>query len=155
MADGCHYDRWIFDCPYSSTSDVSFDIFSELSRCSDPIPPTFLRSTYGDRISKLSDSTLIKILSYLPLTDVIATATLSKRWRFLWKLVPNLVFTRPDHYSESKASAFVSFMDKALLLHDCSPINKFSVGFDFIPKFGSAVDSWLQIATGKNVKEIN
>ncbi|KAJ4906470.1 F-box/LRR-repeat protein [Raphanus sativus] len=46
-----------------------------------------------DRISQVPDAVLAKILSSLPTTKgVVATAVLSKQWRFLWKMVPKLTF---------------------------------------------------------------
>ena len=48
----------------------------------------------------------------------------------------------------------ISFIDKALLLHERSAINKFSVEFDYRPKFQSAVDVWLHVVSEKNVEEI-
>ncbi|ESQ42787.1 hypothetical protein EUTSA_v10015652mg [Eutrema salsugineum] len=46
-----------------------------------------------DRISQLPDALLLKKLSSLPSAkDVVATMVLSKRWQFLWMLVPKLVF---------------------------------------------------------------
>lgn len=38
-------------------------------------------------ISEFPDKVLLKILSFLPSKDVVATCVLSKRWRSLWKEV--------------------------------------------------------------------
>ncbi|XP_057418885.1 F-box/LRR-repeat protein At2g42730-like [Lotus japonicus] len=45
-----------------------------------------------DRISELSDEVLGHILSFLPSKEAIATCSLSKRWRYVWKLVSALDF---------------------------------------------------------------
>ncbi|EOA26100.1 hypothetical protein CARUB_v10019522mg, partial [Capsella rubella] len=50
-----------------------------------------------DRISELPEDLLLHILSSLPTEDAIATSVLSKRWRSLWKLVPNLEFDSEYH----------------------------------------------------------
>ena len=137
-------------CSSCSSDDDPFARRSVRRRYdNNPLPENF------DLISNLPDSILIHILSSLPLTDVIATETLSKRWRFLLKMVPNLVFRHCASYPSSKPSALVSFIYKALLLHECSRIDEFSVGFEYRPKFRSAVDVWLHVAIGKNVEEIN
>ncbi|AEE78487.1 FBD-associated F-box protein [Arabidopsis thaliana] len=51
-----------------------------------------------DRISELPEALLLLILSSLPTETVIATSVLSKQWKSLWKLVPNLKFDSKYHY---------------------------------------------------------
>ncbi|CAL9243807.1 unnamed protein product, partial [Arabidopsis halleri] len=57
-----------------------------------------------ERISQLPDLLLLKILSSLHAKDVVATMVLSKRWRFLWMLVPKLVYD--DSYQNIKHGKF-------------------------------------------------
>ena len=161
-SDGSYSDRTHRDRSYRDGSRSSFSGFSSDDDSFDRRsarrrydyshrPNSYLED---DRISDLPDLILVQILSLLPLTDAIATARLSKRWRLLWKMVPNLAFSPYDHCSNMRPSALVSFIDKVLLLRERSSINKFSVQLDYRREFRSAVDVWLHVATGKNVEEI-
>lgn len=69
-----------------------------------------------DRISQLHDELLLGILSLLPNTkDVVATIVLSKRWRYLWMMVPRLVYD--DSYPKIDYERFSTFVDRSLILH--------------------------------------
>ncbi|XP_062078538.1 putative FBD-associated F-box protein At5g53640 isoform X2 [Humulus lupulus] len=46
-----------------------------------------------DRISKLPDTVIVHILSFLLTKDVVRTCLLSKRWKFMWYSVPKLFFS--------------------------------------------------------------
>ena len=54
------------------------------------------RSPRGDKISEFPDELLLKILSFLPSKDVVATSAISKRWKSLWKEVKT--FRYDDSY---------------------------------------------------------
>ncbi|CAL9243805.1 unnamed protein product, partial [Arabidopsis halleri] len=69
-----------------------------------------------DLISQLPDAVLLVILSLLPAKDVVATMVLSKRWQFLWMLVPRLVYD--DNYQNIEYGRFSRFVDRSLLLHE-------------------------------------
>lgn len=46
-----------------------------------------------DMISALPDALLVQILSLLPSKDAMATSILSKPWRYVWMLLPKLVYS--------------------------------------------------------------
>ncbi|KAI3923880.1 hypothetical protein MKW92_025268 [Papaver armeniacum] len=89
-------------------------------------------STPGeDRISKLPDSLIHHILSFLSdTTYAVQTCVLSKRWRYIWTSLPVLKFSDEFHYRESDVeesdyvdhedmcfiNRFIRFVDKVLSL---------------------------------------
>ncbi|KAG7538177.1 F-box domain [Arabidopsis suecica] len=89
-----------------------------------------------DMISNLSDDLLLKILSELPTKDVVATAVLSKRWKFLWMMVHKLDFDDNFEYEDvvdglpSNYERFLQFVDRVMVFHKAPVIKtlKFRVG---------------------------
>ncbi|KAI8021650.1 putative F-box/LRR-repeat protein [Camellia lanceoleosa] len=115
-------------------------------------PKTRSNRTNGvDRISMLPDSLLIHILSFLPtIEDAIETGVLSKRWQYLWTSLPSLLFSYPDFGSDiyyDRLVEFARFVDKTLVLCNCSKLKKFMVQFDYDSRFASNVNLWIRFAT--------
>lgn len=74
----------------------------------------------------LPDNLLCQILSNLSTKEAALTSVLSKRWRYLFALVPNLDFEsfssqHPDHTS------FIDFVDRVLRLRGEDHVNKFTL----------------------------
>ncbi|KAF8099888.1 hypothetical protein N665_0236s0049 [Sinapis alba] len=70
---------------------------------------------YPDRISHLSDDLLLRILSSVHVRTakfVMSTSLLSKRWRYVWKMMPTLV------YEETCPLRFEQFCVMSLPLHE-------------------------------------
>ncbi|CAF2125396.1 unnamed protein product [Brassica napus] len=71
-----------------------------------------------DRISHLPEHLLLRVFSFLPTTkDAVAKMVLSKRWQYLWTLVPRLVYDDGNNSNITKES-FSRFVDRSLLLHE-------------------------------------
>ncbi|CAA7028118.1 unnamed protein product [Microthlaspi erraticum] len=70
-----------------------------------------------DRISNLSDDLLLKIVSSLPTKNVVATMVLSKRWRFLWTMLPKLHFVHASEIEPSEYEKFVRYVDRSMVLN--------------------------------------
>ncbi|CAA7028112.1 unnamed protein product [Microthlaspi erraticum] len=104
-----------------------------------------------DRISNLSDDLLLKIVSSIPFKDVVATMLLSKRWRFLWTMLPKLDFNDDNDYGSdselqrSKYEKFVKYVDRSLVLNRAPVLEtlKFKVGLK-IWQLGSELE-WFDM----------
>lgn len=81
-----------------------------------------------DCISELPEALLLKILTLLPAQDVVATMVLSKRWQFLWMLVPKLAYD--DSYQDAEYGRFSRFVDRSLYLHEAPVVEtlRFKLG---------------------------
>ncbi|CAN8325996.1 unnamed protein product [Cochlearia groenlandica] len=78
-----------------------------------------------DKISQLSDDLLLRILSFVPTKDVVGTSLLSKRWRFLWKLMPILEYDDSNHIGDYKI--FSQFVYRSLLSNKAPVLDKFEL----------------------------
>ncbi|KAE9461765.1 hypothetical protein C3L33_06326, partial [Rhododendron williamsianum] len=111
-----------------------------------------------DRISKLSDHSLLHILSFLPIEDAIKTQLLSKRWQYLWTYLPSLVFRsyRSD-FVERDVFEFADFVDRTLTLCKCSKLKKFAVNFrsSYDPRTETKVNLWTRFAVGKGTEVLH
>ncbi|CAL5399763.1 unnamed protein product [Camellia sinensis] len=116
------------------------------------------RTTVVDRMSMLPDSLLIHILSFLPtIEDAIKTHVLSKRWQYLWTSVPSLLFSYPDIGSDiyySRLVEFATFVDRTLVLSNCSKLKKFVVEFEYDSRLFSNVNLWIRFATRNATEEL-
>ncbi|XP_023644429.1 probable FBD-associated F-box protein At1g32375 [Capsella rubella] len=102
-----------------------------------------------DRLSELPDALLLEILSLLPMEYVVATMFLSKRWRFLWMMVPRLVYD--DRYKNIEK--FSMFLDRSLVLHKAPIIEKLHF------KLGQTCRNedlpvWIRAANKSSVREM-
>ncbi|KAL6333607.1 hypothetical protein AAG906_028792 [Vitis piasezkii] len=117
------------------------------------------RESRVDRISELPDLVLVHILSFLPMDSAIRTGVLSKRFAYKWASTPNLVF---DQDSEWEIDDFITFVNRALLLHDPNcKVQKFTIYMDCMDQVienslqEDCVTLWLRFATRKGVEELN
>ncbi|KAL0674055.1 hypothetical protein Bca4012_002036 [Brassica carinata] len=66
-----------------------------------------------DKISRLPDELLVKILSFLPTKVAVSTSIFSKQWDFLWMWLPKLDYSTRK-YSESECTRLRRFLNKNL-----------------------------------------
>nr|XP_017246313.1 PREDICTED: F-box/FBD/LRR-repeat protein At1g13570-like [Daucus carota subsp. sativus] len=121
-----------------------------------------------DIISELPGHLRETIVGFLPLEDAVRTSILSRKWRYCWTMIPNLIFedTFVDRimdklfeYDDPELKAFklVSVINKILLLHN-GPIVKFSCNFDegFRDSriFHDYMDQWIPLLLRKGTKQL-
>ncbi|KAL0873251.1 hypothetical protein Bca101_022956 [Brassica carinata] len=108
-----------------------------------------------DIISALSDDLLLRILSFVPTKDVMATCLLSKKWRFLWTSVSRLDYY---HYNDSVVDTgdyknFSQFVYRSLLSNKAPVLDKLSLKLCADCPFID-VELWISIALSHRVREL-
>ncbi|XP_051149696.1 F-box/FBD/LRR-repeat protein At1g13570-like [Andrographis paniculata] len=95
-----------------------------------------------DRISNLPSNVIERILGFLPLCDAVGTSALSKKWRYKWVTIPQLVCDESFEESLNEDDDDLeTIIDRILVLHR-GPITKFSVKDTEIHNPAS-IDRWL------------
>ncbi|KAI3898490.1 hypothetical protein MKX03_019209 [Papaver bracteatum] len=90
-----------------------------------------------DQISTLPDDVLVRILSLVPTEQAVSTSLLSKRWKFLWTLIPVLdfdyarfsqIFNAPS--LDDQKRRFLEFVEHVFFHHELEPLEKLRLAFD-------------------------
>ncbi|ESQ28188.1 hypothetical protein EUTSA_v10019739mg, partial [Eutrema salsugineum] len=122
------------------------------------IAKTFDTSCSRDAISWLPDEVLGNILSLLPTKQAASTSLLSKKWRYVYRLVDNLEFD--DSQQEGRYNfpeSFENFVDRTLALQCDLPIKKFSlkchVGEEDKERLKACLGRWISNVAGRGVLE--
>ncbi|KAJ4907713.1 putative FBD-associated F-box protein [Raphanus sativus] len=105
-----------------------------------------------DKISQLPDELLLKILAMLPtMKDVVETMLLSKRWQFLWMMVPRIKYE--DSYKNPKYGSFSLFVDRSFFRHEAPVIE--ALYFKLGSICGSEdIQAWMRSADKRCVREL-
>ncbi|KAK3425432.1 hypothetical protein EUGRSUZ_A00477 [Eucalyptus grandis] len=103
-----------------------------------------------DKISKLPGHIMDQILSRLPIKDAVRTSILSRKWRYRWSSVPQLVFD--DQCTSTGGVPIETIIDKVLLLHT-GPIQKFMLSHQGMCA-SSDIDHWILHLCRVSVNEI-
>lgn len=116
-----------------------------------------------DRISKLPDSVLCHILSFLPTKNAVGTCILSTRWQYLWTCVTSLdfddsvLFHDRDEFDgryEMVNLSFMNFVNRVLLLGDVSCLEKFRLRLEEICNF-DVVSTWISVVIKLSVRKLD
>ncbi|CAI9102510.1 OLC1v1000792C1 [Oldenlandia corymbosa var. corymbosa] len=103
-------------------------------------------------ITSLPDSIISHILSFLPTKEVVATSILSKRWRFMWRDVPTLIFDVEEHH---KRDTFVNFVYRVLFSGKSECLHKFQLEWVSSGPGFQAVNTWIDQAIARNVRRLD
>ncbi|XP_050247051.1 F-box/LRR-repeat protein At4g14103-like isoform X3 [Quercus robur] len=112
-----------------------------------------------DIISKLPDSILLYILSFLLTKDAVRTSILSTKWRYLWTGMSNFDFNDDLSYEKTKeknielGTCLLKLVDR-VLLHDSAHIQKLRLSFD-MPVRLIRPYLWVKFAVMRNVQELD
>ncbi|KAG5545425.1 hypothetical protein RHGRI_017791 [Rhododendron griersonianum] len=113
-----------------------------------------------DCLAELPEHLLHHILSYLTMKDVIRTSVLAKRWQYTWLYVLCLTFSplkktrsSKDGANDQKKSKDGAFINKSLLVHKGSKVQKLNITFKYCHTDAPLVDSWIQFAMTRNVNQ--
>lgn len=103
-----------------------------------------------DRISNLSDDLLLNILSSLTSKDVVATMLLSKRWKFLWTLVPKLHFDDSfnEYFGEDCVPyrMFQQYVDRFLVSNKSPVLETLKFTLGCLHSSTDDLTTWIRIA---------
>lgn len=98
-----------------------------------------------DLISDLPQSILESILTRLPIRDAVKTSILSRKWRYKWASITELVFDDEcvslSHDENVVEGSLVKFITRALFLHQ-GPIHKFQVSTRYLQSCPD-IDQWI------------
>ncbi|XP_043717634.1 F-box/FBD/LRR-repeat protein At1g13570-like [Telopea speciosissima] len=100
-------------------------------------------SLHEDKISDMPPNIIENILSRLSIMEAVRTCILSKKWRYNWITLPQLIFDcslGDDLINQNDKLA--RFIDGVLSLHR-GPICKFKISHLCIPNSPDIIDEWM------------
>ncbi|CAA7028990.1 unnamed protein product [Microthlaspi erraticum] len=115
-----------------------------------------VKSSTEDRISALPDDLLLNILLLIPTKEAGATAILSKRWRSVWTMLPQLVYNGSDYkQGPEKKENTLWFIDQSLQLHKAPVLESLVIRLGPGCSADVDVEKWVGIAAGRRVRCLN
>ncbi|KAL3651742.1 hypothetical protein CASFOL_004744 [Castilleja foliolosa] len=104
-----------------------------------------------DRLSALPDDVLCHILAFLPIKIYVQTSILSRRWRFLWALVPNLYVDSKNHHTGTSFSRIINMVK---LLRKGKSILTIRIRYDDFDSGEFELEAWITAAVQCNVQNL-
>ncbi|KAL8546254.1 hypothetical protein ACS0TY_006104 [Phlomoides rotata] len=123
--------------------------------------------TSTDLISMLPNELLVHVLSLLTLKESTDTSLLSRRWRYLWTLMPKLDFDAKifpfkfkweeymkKAFHEEMSTKYVRWVDHVIALHKGCGIEDFRVYLHLSKLYEKYIDNWINYALARKVKRL-
>lgn len=111
-----------------------------------------------DWISSLPDDIIYHILSFHSTKEAALTSVLSKRWRNLFALLPNLRFEEKDFdYRDSDFGipwSFIDFLERVLAVSGNSPLKKFSLKYRQNVVDSALINPWIRNVLSRGVLDL-
>ncbi|CAH2070230.1 unnamed protein product, partial [Thlaspi arvense] len=105
-----------------------------------------------DRISALPNDLLIQILLLVSTEDVVSTMVLSKRWRFLWTMVPKLEY---KYTYADECEKVWKFLEKSLELHKAPLLETLCIQLGQNFTNNGDVRKWVANAVDRLMRKLN
>ena len=119
-------------------------------------------------MSRLPDSILVSILSYLPIKYAAVTSMVSRRWRHLWCQTLRLDFDDTERWNKiqylgwrkqinlvyAEKSKYINWVYRIIRQHNSPTIDQFKICFSLDMVSKGAIDKWIEFAISKNVKRL-
>ncbi|XP_074270792.1 putative FBD-associated F-box protein At3g50710 [Silene latifolia] len=114
-----------------------------------------------DRLSKLPDDLVVRILSCMPIIDAVRTVLL-RRFGNLWTLIPTINIDMSEYQKTSTTNQlrwFCYFVRHVLMLHQSLSIDRFHLCVKFYSnaqrdEVAGDIRMWFRFAFGRQAKEI-
>ncbi|KAK8543341.1 hypothetical protein V6N12_015896 [Hibiscus sabdariffa] len=120
-------------------------------------------SETADRISRLPEDVILRILFFLSVKDAARTSVLSKTWQHIWALLPVFSFCsdallRQGNllYASFDANKYMDLVDKSLeeLRHCKVRIKRFQIHLFEIQRHASRFNQFMELANRNQVEEL-
>ncbi|KAE9454459.1 hypothetical protein C3L33_13616, partial [Rhododendron williamsianum] len=108
----------------------------------------------SDIISHLPGNVLDKILMCLPIQDAVRTSLLSRKWRYVWVKLPQLVFDEMFYRDLNKTThaKLLMIIYQVMFLHR-GPIIKFALSLAGL-KSCSEIDQWILHVSNYGIQDL-
>ncbi|KAJ4960850.1 hypothetical protein NE237_020760 [Protea cynaroides] len=111
-------------------------------------------SLNGDIISNMPPNITENILSRLPIKKAVRTCILSKKWRYNWVTLPELIFNFTlGNALINRNDRLMKFIDDVLSLHR-GPISKFELSRHLCIPNTQYIDKWILCLSRNGIKEL-
>ncbi|KAF8108000.1 hypothetical protein N665_0115s0015 [Sinapis alba] len=118
-----------------------------------------------DMISALPEELLVTILLHISIKDAVATMILSKRWRYIWMMLPILDYNETndvdhdhdvvvgddDDNDDLESKSIWWFLDKSLKLHKAPVLERLLISLGRQCPSDASVGNWVAKAVDRGV----